>query len=406
MKTPAFSQAGLLLIAGTVVILIGALVKFDPGPTSPKPASLADATPSAQALEDAQDESATNALLPANFPASLAQIVKLHRAGLTADVIIGFIQNSGEPYAPTADEIVYLHQIGVPSSVMTALVKQKAPPPQTPPATLLAHESPPREAPPEPSPSPAPIAQPTTPAPAIISGSAPSAAPPPSGVAANFYDDLALYGDWTQTSEHGWAWQPTVVQAIPDWRPYRDDGQWQFTDAGWYWQSSYPWGWAPFHYGRWFNDPSRGWLWQPGGKWAPAWVSWRKSSSHFGWAPLPPGVSLNVEFALLQDRHLDISQADYGLTPAAFTFVPASHFLSRNLAKYAVAAQSLPAVMASSVTVKPKSHNGGLSPEEVSAAVHAPVKPLALRDSPIPTTRAPGISSHDLAVYRPNKSDK
>ena len=51
-----------------------------------------------------------------------------------------------------------------------------------------------------------------------------------------------------------------------------------------------PWGWAPFHYGRWGWTPALGWFWGPGLVWAPAWVSWRYTNGHVAWAPYaPPG---------------------------------------------------------------------------------------------------------------------
>jgi hypothetical protein len=52
-----------------------------------------------------------------------------------------------------------------------------------------------------------------------------------------------------------------------------------------------PWGWAPFHYGRWFFHEHRGWCWVPGSLWSPAWVSWHFGDAWCGWAPLPPAVA-------------------------------------------------------------------------------------------------------------------
>lgn len=43
-----------------------------------------------------------------------------------------------------------------------------------------------------------------------------------------------------------------------------------------------------YHYGRWVLDPEFGWVWILGNEWARAWVSWRRSHDHIGWAPLPP----------------------------------------------------------------------------------------------------------------------
>ncbi|HOX42102.1 MAG TPA: hypothetical protein PK668_00815 [Myxococcota bacterium] len=101
-----------------------------------------------------------------------------------------------------------------------------------------------------------------------------------------FFDYLAPYGDWMWTPEHGWVWHPTGVDT--DWRPY-STGYWINTEYGWTWVADEPWGWAPFHYGRWsWMDPV-GWIWVPGTTWGPGWVMWRYSDTYIGWAPLLAG---------------------------------------------------------------------------------------------------------------------
>src|SRR5882672_7602363 len=87
-----------------------------------------------------------------------------------------------------------------------------------------------------------------------------------------FYDALSPYGRWVDYPSYGWCWSPAGVAA--EWRPY-SDGYWVYSDFGWTWVDYEPWGWAPFHYGRWLEDPQYGWLWVPGTEWAPAWVAWR-----------------------------------------------------------------------------------------------------------------------------------
>lgn len=104
-----------------------------------------------------------------------------------------------------------------------------------------------------------------------------------------FYDNLSPYGDWIQDPAYGYVWVPRVGAGF---RPYYTDGYWVMTEYGNTWVSDYAWGWAPFHYGRWTYDNWYGWVWIPGNTWGPAWVSWRTSSSYYGWAPLGPGVSV------------------------------------------------------------------------------------------------------------------
>lgn len=100
-----------------------------------------------------------------------------------------------------------------------------------------------------------------------------------------FYDRLDEYGDWI-SFEGDYVFVPVVSD--PDWRPYRE-GHWIYARGyGWTWVSDEPFGWATYHYGRWGFDEEIGWYWVPGTRWAPAWVSWRRSGDHVAWAPLPP----------------------------------------------------------------------------------------------------------------------
>ncbi|HTN16107.1 MAG TPA: DUF6600 domain-containing protein [Chitinophagaceae bacterium] len=107
----------------------------------------------------------------------------------------------------------------------------------------------------------------------------------------DFYDGLAPYGQWIQDAQYGYVWLPDVAD---DFRPYYTNGYWANTQYGNTWVSDYDWGWAPFHYGRWTYDNYYGWLWIPDTEWAPAWVSWRSSNDYYGWAPMGPGININI----------------------------------------------------------------------------------------------------------------
>ena len=109
-----------------------------------------------------------------------------------------------------------------------------------------------------------------------------------------FYDDLSPYGTWVNNAEYGYVWYPN---AGADFTPYGSNGYWAMTDAGWTWVSYYPWGWAPFHYGRWYDDPMFGNMWVPGNEWGPGWVCWRQSEGYYGWAPIGPGISLDMAYS-------------------------------------------------------------------------------------------------------------
>ena len=117
------------------------------------------------------------------------------------------------------------------------------------------------------------------------------------------YEDLDDYGRWTYVAGYGNVWYPSTVGA--DWAPYRN-GHWVYVQPwGWTWVEDEPWGFAPFHYGRWAYAGSR-WCWVPGPVvvrpvYAPALVAFiggGNSGFHFsigvggggvGWFPLGPG---------------------------------------------------------------------------------------------------------------------
>lgn len=119
---------------------------------------------------------------------------------------------------------------------------------------------------------------------------------------ADFYDPLSPYGEWVTVGSYGRCWRPASVEV--DWRPY-SAGHWEWTDAGWFWVSDEPWGWACYHYGSWVEDPNYGWVWVPATEWAPAWVVWRSGGGYIGWAPCaPPSVVVAPTYFVFvgQDR--------------------------------------------------------------------------------------------------------
>ncbi|HBJ85391.1 MAG TPA: hypothetical protein DDZ88_16245, partial [Verrucomicrobiales bacterium] len=137
-----------------------------------------------------------------------------------------------------------------------------------------------------------------------------------------FYDALQPYGDWVYIENYGYCWEPYPELVGDGWQPYTD-GYWAYTDGGWTWMTDEPFGWATYHYGRWMMNAGR-WCWVPGYDWAPAWVSWRQSSAHIGWAPLPPEAiwSVSVGFSTWTDSYYDIG-------PSYYSFVPYESFACR-----------------------------------------------------------------------------
>ena len=75
------------------------------------------------------------------------------------------------------------------------------------------------------------------------------------------YSDLDDYGTWKQEPDYGNVWVPNDVG--PDWAPY-SNGYWTWVGPwGWTWVGYEPWGFAPYHYGRW-NYFGGYWGWCPG----------------------------------------------------------------------------------------------------------------------------------------------
>jgi hypothetical protein len=114
-------------------------------------------------------------------------------------------------------------------------------------------------------------------------------------------DALDRYGRWDTLPDSEPMWFPTSVP--DDWAPYRF-GHWDWIEPwGWTWVDDQPWGFAPFHYGRWVNIDGR-WGWLPGAVdpnpvYAPALVAFVDAPDdsgsspdggpNVGWFPLGPG---------------------------------------------------------------------------------------------------------------------
>ena len=135
-----------------------------------------------------------------------------------------------------------------------------------------------------------------------------------------FFAELSRFGEWFETRDYGFVWQPLALQTDPDWRPYTR-GRWVNSDQGWTWLSDEPFGWAVYHYGRWVLLAEQGWVWVPGDDWAPAWVSWRQNDDYLGWAPLPPETLYDEVYEY--NPGIDVA---YDVSPAYYNFVPVDHF--------------------------------------------------------------------------------
>jgi len=202
----------------------------------------------------------------------------------------------------------------------------------------------------------------------------------------DFYDDLAPHGQWVQTPEYGRVWIPN---AGPDFQPYGTNGHWVVTEYGNTWVSDYAWGWAPFHYGRWYQDRYRGWAWIPGRDWGPAWVSWRTGGGYYGWAPLGPTINVNVN-----------------IPPTWWTFVPQIYITSPRLYSYCVPRQRVVNIYQNTTIinnvyrVNNRSYAYGPRRDEIERITRRSVPVYRVENSGRPGRDE--IRSNSVGIYRPD----
>ena len=87
---------------------------------------------------------------------------------------------------------------------------------------------------------------------------------------------LNPYGTWKKVNGL-WAYTPLDHQ-----QPYTH-GRWLYTEYGWYWSGTAPYGWVTDHYGYWKRGDDKIWAWYPGPYWVPNIVEFRATPTHLGW---------------------------------------------------------------------------------------------------------------------------
>lgn len=130
------------------------------------------------------------------------------------------------------------------------------------------------------------------------------------------YGDLNTYGTWTDDPDYGHIWSPSSVSE--DWAPYRE-GHWESIEPwGWTWIDDEPWGFAPYHYGRWLYVHGH-WYWVPGPMdvepvYAPALVVFIGSGDYMvadndfvAWFPLGPGDPYIPPYAVSYNYFISIN---------------------------------------------------------------------------------------------------
>ena len=161
----------------------------------------------AWAQSDSTNAAAPSVAAPAThaqlLPFGASEVVKMHQGGLGPDVITGYVNNTQSPFRLNADNIIYLHQIGVPQEVITAMIQRDG---QLQRESAAAQQAAPAYAPVAAAPAPAPMIVPATPAP-VVTYAAPQVYP--------VYPDYG-YG----YPAYGYAYPdygPTIVVGGPWW---------------------------------------------------------------------------------------------------------------------------------------------------------------------------------------------
>jgi hypothetical protein len=381
---------------------------------------------------------------PANIKMSEAveKVVKLAQSGVDETVMMAYVEKSTVRFDLDADEILYLSDVGVPSGVISAMLKhdgddpakaltavtnseaaQPAIPAQTAPPPGLAQAQPYTGQPPievttnyvPNAAAPQQVVVQGQPQQVIVQQPAPTVVVAQPESVQYFYSSLSPYGSWYYVTDYGWCWQPTVAVADPFWRPYGPRGHWLWTDAGWYWHSDYSWGWAPFHYGRWHHGGARGWLWIPDRTWGPAWVTWRSSGDYCGWAPLPPAAYYRPGVGFFYHGRSVGLGFSFGLGYDAFCFTPRDRFHDRFVYRHFVPRHEVHHVWGRSRADNHYEFRRGGDRDHhfvnrgFAGSVRQNERPAAIRDNPGPGRGGDGRGNRErverrggeTVVYRP-----
>ncbi len=227
--------------------------------------------------------------------------------------------------------------------------------------------------------------------------------------------ELDQYGTWSEVPEYGNVWYPTGMAA--DWAPYRN-GYW--TEVGGWgptWVDAAPWGYAPFHYGRWVFVGSR-WGWCPGTwvarpLWAPAMVGWAGGPGWglsmtvgapvFGWVPLAWGEPFRPWWGRCSSGCWDRFNRPYAVNVAVVrpTSPPPTHFVNWN------APGGISAVRGSELVVRrPVQENLVTVPRGIaaSAPVMAGVPLVRTEVGRIPTRRVGDGAPPPASTFYPTAS--
>jgi len=335
---------------------------------------------------------------PAQASSGAEDLIKMARSGVDEEVLTAYIDASTETFELSPDDIITLKDLGVPSKVINEALRHGRAGESGSASESEAGEE---------------IESAYDDAGESVLTAA-AVAPQPGGLNISFfYEALYPYGNWLDIDGE-WCWRPNAMAISPEWAPYCRHGHWVDSDWGWCWVSDYSWGWAPFHYGRWFRHRRHGWCWVPDYEWGPAWVAWRRGNDYCGWAPLPP----HTRYVRHQGFYFSGSRAgfdfEFNLTLNDYFFVPTRRFCDPHPWVYRVPPIRQEEVFRRTAFVRnsygfERDHifNRGVPAEEISRASNRPIRPITIVHEDL----KPGQEIHRgnaredrLIIYKPEIS--
>ena len=218
------------------------------------------------------------------------------------------------------------------------------------------------------------------------------------------FGDLYAAGDFANDPQYGQVWYPRATPA--DWAPYRD-GHWAYVEPwGYTWIDDQPWGFAPFHYGRW-TQIDRRWAWIPGRfnpepVYAPALVvfmggvGWNIGGGDaIGWAPLAPDEIYRPGYSVSGDYLRRVNAAS--VRPTIMGRITINTNLDRPWAATAYRNAGAATVVRADAFRGAQSVRRAAIQVSPDLIAHAPPASMANRPQPTPWARAGTAPRQDTA---------
>lgn len=157
------------ILSGLLLLPTFVLVAQEPPATpEPPPSPAAVAKPQAAA-----EPSLAEKLKLARLSPSAREVIKMADSGMDSALLQSYVENSSSVYSLSSDDVIFLHERGIPSSVITAMLQRSAKvrdqaaantPPPAPPAPAPVYQQPAQQ------PAPTYVVQQPAPAPIIVPG--------------------------------------------------------------------------------------------------------------------------------------------------------------------------------------------------------------------------------------------